>query len=107
MLGPDGSAWREADRLTSQTKTIRAVISGRVQGVSYRVWTRKRALGLGVVGWVRNRPDRTVEAVFSGPESAIDALLAECRRGPLMARVDDIAVSEAAPFAGEGFEILP
>ncbi|KQT50481.1 acylphosphatase [Methylobacterium sp. Leaf456] len=87
-------------------KTIRAVISGRVQGVSYRAWTRKRALHHGVAGWVRNRPDRTVEALFSGPEAAIDALLAECRRGPLMARVDDIAVGATEPFTGEGFEIL-
>lgn len=92
--------------MTSQTKTIRAVISGRVQGVSYRAWTRKRAFHHGVAGWVRNRPDRTVEALFSGPDASVDALLAECRRGPLMARVDDIAVSAAEPFAGEGFEIL-
>lgn len=92
--------------MSSPRKTIRAVISGRVQGVSYRAWTRKRATHHGVAGWVRNRPDRTVEALFSGPEGAIDALLAECRRGPLMARVDDIALTEAEPFTGEGFEIL-
>ncbi|MFY9289534.1 MAG: acylphosphatase [Methylorubrum rhodinum] len=92
--------------MNSQTKTIRVVISGRVQGVSYRAWTRKRALHHNVAGWVRNRPDRTVEALFSGSDEAVEALLAECRRGPLMARVDDIAVGEAEPFAGEGFEIL-
>lgn len=92
--------------MSSDTKTIRAVVSGRVQGVSYRAWTRRRALHHGVAGWVRNRPDRTVEALFSGPAAAVDALLAECRRGPLMARVADIAVAEAEPFTGEGFEIL-
>ena len=92
--------------MSSETKTIRAVMSGRVQGVSYRAWTKKRAMHHGVAGWVRNRPDRTVEALFSGPLAAVDALLAECRRGPLMARVDDIAVTEAEPFTGDGFEIL-
>ncbi len=92
--------------MSSQTKTIRAVMSGRVQGVSYRAWTKKRAMHHGVAGWVRNRPDRTVEALFSGPLAAVDALLAECRRGPLMARVDDITVTEAEPFTGDGFEIL-
>ncbi len=97
---------KPSDLRSDTKKTIRAVISGRVQGVSYRAWTKKRALHHGVVGWVRNRSDRTVEALFSGSEAAVDALLAECRRGPLMARVEDIAVTEAEPFTGQGFEIL-
>lgn len=91
--------------MSGDVRSVRAVMSGRVQGVSYRAWTRKRALAHGVAGWVRNRPDRTVEAVFSGPAEAVDALLAECRRGPFAARVDDVAVEPAEPFAGTGFEI--
>ncbi|MEH3116856.1 MAG: acylphosphatase [Methylorubrum populi] len=90
---------------TDPTKAIRAVIRGRVQGVSYRAWTKKRADSHGVAGWVRNRPDRTVEALFSGPAEAVDALLAECRRGPFAARVDGIDVTEAEPAPGAGFEI--
>ncbi|MBD8907108.1 acylphosphatase [Methylorubrum zatmanii] len=92
--------------MSTDRKTIRAVIHGRVQGVSYRAWTKKRADLHGVAGWVRNRPDRTVEALFSGPAAAVDALLAECRRGPFAARVDDIAVTQAEPSEAEGFEIL-
>ena len=90
--------------MSTERKTIRAVIRGRVQGVSYRAWTKKRADKHGVAGWVRNRPDRTVEALFSGPVEAVEALLAECRRGPFAARVDDIEVTEA-DAEGEGFEI--
>lgn len=90
--------------MSTETKTIRAVIRGRVQGVSYRAWTKKRADRHGVTGWIRNRPDRTVEALFSGPAEAVDALLAECRRGPFAARVDGIDVTMAEP-EGTGFEI--
>ncbi|MER2250211.1 acylphosphatase [Methylorubrum podarium] len=92
--------------MTTDSKSIRVVIRGRVQGVSYRAWTKKQADRHGVAGWVRNRPDRTVEASFTGPAEAVDALLAACRRGPFAARVDGIDVSdEAEPASGEGFEI--
>lgn len=92
--------------MTTDSKSIRVVIRGRVQGVSYRAWTKKQADRHGVAGWVRNRPDRTVEASFTGPAEAVDALLAACRRGPFAARVDGIDVSdEAEPASGGGFEI--
>ncbi|MCJ2030281.1 acylphosphatase [Methylobacterium sp. J-043] len=92
--------------MSTDSKTIRLVIRGRVQGVSYRAWTKKQADRHGVAGWVRNRPDRTVEALFSGPAEAVDALLAACRRGPFAARVDGIEVSEeAVPASITGFEI--
>lgn len=91
--------------MSTDSKTVRAVIRGRVQGVSYRAWTKKQADRHGVTGWVRNRPDRTVEALFSGPAEAVDALLAACQRGPFAARVDGIEVTEAEPAQGEGFEI--
>jgi len=92
--------------LSTDSKTIRLVIRGRVQGVSYRAWTKKQADRHGVAGWVRNRPDRTVEALFSGPAESVDALLAACRRGPFAARVDGIEVcEEAVPASITGFEI--
>ena len=82
------------------------MIRGRVQGVSYRAWTKKQAERHGVSGWVRNRPDRTVEAQFSGPAEAVEALLAACRRGPFAARVDGIDVIEETELAPiTGFEI--
>lgn len=92
--------------MSTDDKTIRIVIRGRVQGVSYRAWTKKQADRHGVAGWVRNLPDRTVEALFSGPAESVDALLAACRRGPFAARVDGIEVSEEAESApGAGFNI--
>lgn len=91
----------------SETKSVHVVISGRVQGVFYRGWTEERAARLGIAGWVRNRSDGTVEAVFSGPVAAVDRLLVECRQGPPAARVDDIAVAPAEPFAAPGFEVRP
>lgn len=79
-------------------------ITGRVQGVGYRDWAVWTARGLGLAGWVRNRCDGSVEAVAAGPPDAVDAFIAACRQGPMAARVTDVAVSEADPPAGEGFE---
>jgi acylphosphatase len=66
----------------------RLVIEGRVQGVGYRDWVLREATRLGLSGWVRNRADGRVEAVITGPEPAVAALLSLCRRGPTLARVD-------------------
>ena len=57
------------------------VISGRVQGIGYRAWTEITALERGIEGWVRNRGDGSVEALFSGPEDEVAAMIAECRHG--------------------------
>lgn len=81
----------------------RLFITGRVQGVGYRDWLVGEAKALGLVGWVRNRRDGSVEAVAAG--DAVDALVARAWRGPMMARVDGVAVSEAAGEAlPRGFE---
>jgi acylphosphatase len=66
-----------------------------VQGIGYRAWTEVTALERGVEGWVRNRRDGSVEALFSGPEDEVAAMIAECRRGPPGARVDAIDQREA------------
>ena len=82
-------------------KSVRVVISGRVQGVWYRAWTEKAALARGLDGWVRNRSDGTVEAVFSGADADIDAMLAACRTGPPLARVEDVVAAPCdAPERG-------
>jgi acylphosphatase len=71
------------------------IIRGRVQGIGYRAWTEVTALERGVEGWVRNRRDGSVEALFSGPDDEVAAMIAECRRGPPGARVDVIDQRDA------------
>ena len=73
----------------------RIVIEGRVQGVGYRYFARGAALRLGVAGWVRNRADGSVEALLSGPTEAVEALIAELRRGPPGASVVSLTLVEA------------
>ncbi len=77
-----------------------AIISGRVQGVFFRAETQRAAEGFGVFGWVRNKRDGTVEAVFEGRQSDVDAMLSWCRQGPRMARVDKVDVNWQ-DYAGE------
>lgn len=83
-------------------------ISGKVQGVYFRVYTRDEATRLGLTGWVRNRRDGRVEAVFEGEESAVEEMLSRCRKGPPASRVDKVEVIEE-PYAGEfkDFTIAP
>jgi acylphosphatase len=89
-----------------QIRTVAVIISGRVQGVGYRIWTRGEAGRQGLAGHVRNRPDGTVEALFSGPPDAVERILEACRQGPPGARVTDLAVTEGAtPPPETGFAI--
>jgi acylphosphatase len=71
----------------------RALISGRVQGVCFRAFTREEAHRLGLHGWVRNLDDGRVELLAEGPRSRVEALLAWCRSGPPYARVEDVDAS--------------
>jgi acylphosphatase len=81
------------------------IVAGRVQGVSFRVATRDRARSRGVAGWVRNRPDGNVEAVFEGSEEAVHSLVEWCRRGPLGAEVESVEVAWEAPEGDRAFVI--
>jgi acylphosphatase len=72
----------------------RVVVEGCVQGVGYREFTRRAALRLSVSGWVRNRSDGAVEALICGPPAAVEALVAEMRRGPRFALVESLSVIE-------------
>lgn len=83
----------------------RVVVHGRVQGVWFRDSCRTEARAAGVSGWVRNRPDRTVEAVFEGPEAAVAALVAWCGVGPIRARVDRVEEVDELPTGESGFRI--
>ena len=82
-------------------RRVHAIISGRVQGVSYRASTADEAQGLGLAGWVRNLSDGRVELEAEGPAEAIAALLAWCAKGPPAARVTDVAITELSPGGGE------
>ena len=89
------------------------VIRGRVQGVGYRMWTEDTARERGLEGWVRNRRDGAVEAVFAGSIEAVEAMIEACRCGPPGARVEGIdqrtgdAGALALRRSGEPFSVLP
>ena len=83
----------------------RVVVSGRVQGVGFRAAVSRHARTRGVAGWVRNRPDGAVEAVFEGDDEAVESLVDWCGRGPAGAEVDSLEVSREAPRGEAGFAI--
>jgi acylphosphatase len=83
----------------------RVLVSGRVQGVGFRVACAREADAAGVAGSVRNLPSGDVEAVFEGPREGVDALLAWCRRGPRSAVVRSVRVSEEPPVGIAGFSV--
>ena len=88
------------------------VIRGRVQGVGYRAWVEYTALGRDLEGWVRNRRDGSVEAVFVGAPEVVAAMVDACRRGPPGARVDALDARDGSPAdlasrrPGERFSVL-
>lgn len=91
----------------------RVVIRGRVQGVGFRAFVEYTAQDFGLKGWVRNRRDGSVEALFAGSAEAVKAMIEACRRGPRGARVDAVEEADASPdelgrrYPGEAFSMLP
>lgn len=83
--------------MSDQSVNVR--ISGRVQGVGFRWWTRDQAGRLGLRGWVRNRRDGSVEAVFIGPAATVEEMVALCHEGPPAARVETVVTQ---PWDGLG-----
>jgi acylphosphatase len=83
---------------------VRLVITGRVQGVGFRLWAKREARRRGLRGWVRNVSDGSVEALVIGEPAAVDAFAAACHSGPAMARVVAIRRSAAADDGSAGFE---
>jgi acylphosphatase len=83
----------------------RVLVGGRVHGVGFRVSVARRAAGRGVAGWVRNRPDGTVEAVLEGEAAAVESLVDFCRHGPRGAVVERVETSAEEPDGLHGFEI--
>jgi acylphosphatase len=88
-------------------RTVNVRIDGNVQGVGFRNWTQRLAGQLGLSGWVRNRRDGSVEAVFHGAADAVEDAIARCKIGPRSGKVTGVTVSAADPPAVAGFEILP
>ncbi|HUU25297.1 MAG TPA: acylphosphatase [Methyloceanibacter sp.] len=88
-------------------KTVTVRIEGRVQGVFYRAWTEQTARRFGLDGWVRNRRDGSVEAVFSGPEIQVDEMLRRCAEGPPDANVTKVTVIDEGGVPRSGFQVLP
>jgi acylphosphatase len=86
---------------------VNARITGRVQGVWYRGWTVEQARALGLAGWVRNRADGSVEALFAGDEAVVSEMIARCRKGPPAARVERIDLAPADPPGVDGFSQRP
>ncbi|MDP3161575.1 MAG: acylphosphatase [Reyranella sp.] len=86
----------------------RLIVTGRVQGVGYRDWAIATGRRLGLAGWVRNRSDGSVEALIVGDEQAVGEMIAACRRGPPLARVDAVDVEPVdLDVLPEGFTRLP
>ena len=94
-----------ASETIADMRCVRVRISGRVQGVFFRASCARLADELGLSGWVRNRPDGDLEAVFQGPGSAVEDMVAWCREGPPHARVDAVDVRAEEPVSRTGFRI--
>jgi acylphosphatase len=88
-------------------RTVRVRIEGGVQGVGYRYWTERVAGELGPAGWVRNRRDGSVEALFSGPADEVAQMLQRCKDGPRSAHVRAVTVVEEGGDTPAGFDVLP
>jgi acylphosphatase len=88
-------------------RAVRVRIEGNVQGVGFRYWAQRVATELDLGGWVRNRRDGSVEALFCGPAETVAEMLARCRRGPRSARVTAVEIVEEGGDAPDGFDILP
>jgi acylphosphatase len=91
--------------MSNATVRKRVIVRGQVQGVFFRDSTRRQAATRRVAGWVRNRSDGAVEAVFEGAPDAVEAMLEFCRHGPRGARVSEVTVVEEEPEGLSGFSI--
>jgi acylphosphatase len=92
---------------SGRMRTVHVRIEGRVQGVGYRYWTEEVAGELALTGWVRNRRDASVEAVFSGAPENVLEMLDRCREGPRAAKVTSVTILEEGGPPPSGFNVLP
>jgi acylphosphatase len=91
----------------------RVFVRGRVQGVGFRAWVAEEAANRGLAGWVRNRRDGSVEALFAGALKTVAEMIELCEQGPLMARVTSVTAADARAAdldlrqTGQRFSVLP
>ena len=83
--------------MNDQRTFVHVIVRGRVQGVGFRMFVERQALARGVNGWVRNREDGTVEAVFAGDAKLVDELITACKTGPRSSKVESIEQRPATP----------
>ena len=88
-------------------ETMRLRITGKVQGVGYRIWATRVAADLELHGWVRNRLDGSVEMLVTGAAQKIAAMVEAARDGPPGARVTNVVATPAKPDGSRGFVALP
>jgi acylphosphatase len=88
-------------------RSVHVTIIGLVQGVGYRAFVEREAERRKLAGWVRNRRDGSVEAVFSGDDAQVTAMLDACRRGPPVGEVENVAVADYLGPAMTRFTVLP
>lgn len=93
--------------MTVEQKTVHVRIEGRVQRLGYRAWTQWNAKELGLEGWVRNRTDGCVDALFAGPAAAVDQMLERAKSGPADAKVSRIDIIQEGGATPDGFTVLP
>ena len=84
---------------------LRVRVTGRVQGVFFRAWTAEQARGLGVVGWIRNASDGSVEGHLEGDKGGVHQLVGLLHRGPPSAQVSSVDVEVTEPAGGDRFEV--
>ncbi|RWD67330.1 acylphosphatase [Mesorhizobium sp.] len=92
--------------MQGEQKAVRVRVSGTVQGVSYRAWTRGEALRLGLTGWVRNERDGSVTALIAGADAAVAAMIERLWQGPRGALVSKVEIEEAGDEAPADFRIV-
>jgi len=92
---------------TFMIRTVRVIVTGRVQGVGYRAWVEREAERRRLSGWVRNRRDGSVEALFAGDAVDVEAMIRACRSGPSIAMVQDVKATDASEDRGaRGFRTI-
>lgn len=90
----------------SGAEAVRVRVTGRVQGVGFRAWTRREAEARGLAGWVRNESDGSVAALLSGSGEAVGGMVAALRTGPPLARVATVETFAAETPETAGFHVL-
>ena len=93
--------------MTASVETLRLRVTGRVQGVGYRLWATRTATNLGLRGWVRNRSDGSVEMLVSGAPANVGSMVEACRIGPIGASVREVSVTPDRDDGAAGFVAVP